>query len=123
MAAIDVAARSLSCDERSMLKRMMAKLRDIGQQGGDPKYKIVRHYLIEEGWLELGSIVFSQYFDTAAWIAARLAEGLPDEPVALYAGAGKSRILVGELGRASCRERGCPYVWNPVVALSLKKKI
>src|SRR3546814_17933671 len=82
---------------------MVAKLRDIGQQGGDPKYKIVRHYLIEEGWLELGSIVFSQYFDTAAWIAERLAEGLPDEPVALYAGAGKSRILVG--GRSMSVER------------------
>src|SRR3546814_2786343 len=72
MAAIAVAARSLSSDERGILERMVAKLRDIGQQGGDPKYKIVRHYLIEEGWLELGSIVFSQYFDTAAWIAERL---------------------------------------------------
>src|SRR3546814_16043225 len=24
-------------------------------------------------------------------------------------------VLVGPIGRASCRERGCPYVWNSVV--------
>src|SRR3546814_18524869 len=28
----------------------------------------------------------------------------------------------GELGRASCRERVCPYVWIKVVAESLKTK-
>src|SRR3546814_19380178 len=28
----------------------------------------------------------------------------------------------GEIGRASCRERVCPYVWFAVVAVSLKKK-
>src|SRR3546814_15269521 len=27
-----------------------------------------------------------------------------------------------KIGRASCRERGCTYVWIPVVAVSLKKK-
>src|SRR3546814_18505008 len=27
-----------------------------------------------------------------------------------------------EIGRASCRERGCQYVWISVVAVSLKKK-
>src|SRR3546814_15769126 len=27
-----------------------------------------------------------------------------------------------EIGRASCRERVCQYVWIPVVAVSLKKK-
>jgi len=34
-------------------------------------------------------MVFSQYFDTAEWMAARLAAELPDEPIALYAGAAK----------------------------------
>src|SRR3546814_12145668 len=28
----------------------------------------------------------------------------------------------GEIGRASCRERVCQYVWISVVAVSLKKK-
>src|SRR3546814_15800448 len=31
-------------------------------------------------------------------------------------------FLRGEIGRASCRERGCQYVWIEVVAVSLKKK-
>src|SRR3546814_19921855 len=27
-----------------------------------------------------------------------------------------------QIGRASCRERGCQYVWNTLVAVSFKKK-
>src|SRR3546814_10957021 len=34
---------------------------------------------------------------------------------------GKSQGVV-QIGRASCRDRGCQYVWIPVVAVSLKKK-
>src|SRR3546814_20616496 len=30
--------------------------------------------------------------------------------------------LEGEIGRASCRERVCQYVWISVVAVTLKKK-
>ena len=41
-------------------------------------------------WLEHGCIIFSQYYDTAEWIASKLAEILPNESVAVYAGAGKS---------------------------------
>src|SRR5690606_11078049 len=44
-------------------------------------------------WLEHGCIIFSQYFDTAYWVAAALAQALPEEPVAVYAGAGKSRLF------------------------------
>src|SRR3546814_11568196 len=35
---------------------------------------------------------------------------------------GLPRIIGREIGRASCRERGCQYVQIPVVAVSLKKK-
>src|SRR3546814_12018468 len=35
---------------------------------------------------------------------------------------GKIGYEVLEIGRASCRERVCQYVLNPVVAVSLKKK-
>src|SRR3546814_20601632 len=31
-------------------------------------------------------------------------------------------LVFREIGRASCRERGCPYVWFSVVAVSLKIK-
>jgi len=61
----------------------------------DPKLAAVRYFLTEhrtEGktWLEHGCIVFSQYYDTAHWIAVELAKSLPGEPVAVYAGTGKS---------------------------------
>ena len=67
----------------------------------DPKLAAVTYFLTEhrtEGktWLEHGCIVFSQYYDTAFWIASELAKTLPDEPVAVYAGTGKSGIFHGD---------------------------
>jgi len=47
-------------------------------------------------WLELGCIIFSQYFDTADWVARKLAQVFPNETVALYAGAGKSGLFRGK---------------------------
>src|SRR3546814_16170211 len=48
-------------------------------------------------------------------------DGLVD--VALLHAAARSRFLDGdEIGRASCRERVCPYVSISVVAVSFKKK-
>lgn len=42
--------------------------------------------------MEHGCIIFSQYYDTVRTLAAELAKTLPGEPVAIYAGAGKSGI-------------------------------
>src|SRR3546814_15857401 len=35
---------------------------------------------------------------------------------------GSDGVLIAEIGRASCRERVCQYVYISVVAVSLKKK-
>jgi superfamily II DNA or RNA helicase len=64
----------------------------------DPKLAAVRYFLLEhrtdgKTWLEHGCIIFSQYYDTAYWIAAELAKSLPGEPVAVYAGTGKSGMF------------------------------
>jgi ERCC4-related helicase len=59
----------------------------------DPKWRVLRHYLLERDWLRLGTIVFSQFFDTVFWVATALAAGLPNEPVAVYAGAGRSGVF------------------------------
>lgn len=74
----------------------------------DPKVRAVRYFLDDHPagartWREMGAIVFSQYYDTAAWIAERLAETYPEQPIAIYAGAGKSRILAN--GRSTTAER------------------
>src|SRR5207245_6266534 len=66
----------------------------------DPKLAAVTSFLTEhrtEGktWLEHGCIIFSQYYDTAQWVATELTKVLPNEPVAVYAGTGKSSIFRG----------------------------
>jgi superfamily II DNA/RNA helicase len=58
----------------------------------DPKLVEVRKYLRDRGWKKLGCILFSQYFDTAEWVAQKLSEDYPDEIIGLYAGANRSRI-------------------------------
>jgi ERCC4-related helicase len=64
----------------------------------DPKLSAVTYFLKEhrtEGktWLEHGCIIFSQYYDTVFWVASELAKVLTAEPVAVYAGTGKSGIF------------------------------
>ena len=59
----------------------------------DPKLRIVDFFLDKEGWLEKGSIVFSQYYDTVCFMAEHASSSHPDEIVAVYAGIGKSGTL------------------------------
>jgi superfamily II DNA or RNA helicase len=70
----------------------------------DPKLDAVLYFLMERGWLDLGCIVFSQYYDTASWIAECLTFRLPEEKVAVYAGAGKSGLFFGGEWRSVERE-------------------
>ncbi len=76
-------------EEREALTRLINRLERIDQ---DPKLNAVIHYLEREQWRELGVIIFSQYYDTAKWVADSLAARYPDEAVGLYAGAGRSRL-------------------------------
>ena len=79
-------------DERSHLARIIELLEPLTS---DPKLDAVRRYLIDEDWLEKGCIIFSQYFDTAEWVARKLAAELPAEPIGIYAGLGKSGLWSG----------------------------
>ncbi|MGF1613042.1 MAG: phospholipase D-like domain-containing anti-phage protein [Gammaproteobacteria bacterium] len=81
---------SVESDEESeVLTRLIARLERIDQ---DPKLNGVLHYLEREKWLDHGIIIFSQYYDTAKWVADALADRYPDEAIGLYAGAGRSRL-------------------------------
>jgi superfamily II DNA or RNA helicase len=82
--------------------RLIEFLRRLEGAPDDPKYEEVERILLtghngSGPWLDLGCIVFSQYFDSVDWIANRLARRLSDEPIAIYAGAGKSGIYRGPL--------------------------
>ena len=86
-------------DEAGHLRTIVEEL--SRPEARDPKLAAVRYFLTEhrtEGktWLEHGCIIFSQYYDTAYWVGAELAKSLPGEPVAVYAGAGKSGMFRGD---------------------------
>ena len=81
-----------SAEERTVLQRLIDRLERIGN---DPKVGAVIHYLDGEKWLEHGVIIFSQYYDTAKWMADALADRYPREAIGLYAGAGRSRLYQG----------------------------
>lgn len=97
-----IGSEEMVSEERQCLEEILHHL--YRDRGRDPKFGQVARFLEEKGWLELGSIVFSQYYDTAAWAARELSTRLPQETVALYAGAGKSRILLGGVERTAERE-------------------
>ncbi|MAO03348.1 MAG: DEAD/DEAH box helicase [Citromicrobium sp.] len=91
-------------DERAALQDLIDALTDAD----DPKLRAVRYFLDDHQsgsrtWREMGAIIFSQYYDTAAWIGEQLAKEYPEQPIAIYAGAGKSRILKG--GESTSAER------------------
>jgi superfamily II DNA/RNA helicase len=79
-------------EERTVLQRLIDRLERIEK---DPKLSAVIHYLEREKWLDHGVIIFSQYYDTAKWVADALADRYPDEAIGLYAGAGRSRLYQG----------------------------
>ncbi|WP_455232446.1 phospholipase D-like domain-containing anti-phage protein [Geopseudomonas aromaticivorans] len=85
----DASVQVQSTDEQQALERLLDRLQRVKE---DPKLKAILHYLDIEGWRELGCIIFSQYYDTARWVAESLAARYPDEAVGLYAGAGRSRL-------------------------------
>lgn len=75
----------------------------------DPKYDRARTILLqgvegEGGWKDKGCILFSQYFDSALYVAERLSRDLRDIPVGLYAGGDKSRIYTNGVYRKESKE-------------------
>lgn len=78
-----------TAEEREVLQRLIARLEQLET---DPKMEAVVHFLDQEKWLDLGVIIFSQYYDTAKWLADSLAARYPEQAIGLYAGAGRSRL-------------------------------
>lgn len=83
--------KTLTTAERGVLQQFLKALE--ANQDRDPKYAIVRRQLLEVGWLDIGCIVFSQYFDSVCWLAQQLSAELPEEPIGIYAGASRSGVM------------------------------
>lgn len=76
-------------DEKVALERLIERLERIQS---DPKLQAVIHFLDHEKWVDHGVIIFSQYYDTAKWVADELASRNPEQAIGLYAGASRSRL-------------------------------
>ena len=88
--------KTLSPAERALLENYLRALES--NKAEDPKYRVV-HRLLTDGdpeaeslpWKNLGCMIFSQYYDSAEWLAAKLSrEALPEDLIGLYAGSGRS---------------------------------
>ena len=100
---LENALDSLTDKEADCLKEIVAEL--SRPEARDPKLAAVSYFLDEhrtgpipdnKTWAEHGCIIFSQYYDTARWVASEIAKAHPDQVVAVYAGAGKSGLFRGE---------------------------
>ena len=95
--------KNLTSEERTQLTRCLKAL-EVSQDR-DPKFQQVLDYLVNENWLAQGCIIFSQYFDSAWWLAESLSrEHFPEEPIGMYAGGASSGILLGGRFKACARD-------------------
>ena len=94
--------RTLTEDERRLLSDLGAALEANNDR--DPKCAVVSRLLLDEGWLQHGCIVFSQYYDSIRWLATQLSIDMPDEPIGIYAGADRSGLMRGDVFKRHDRD-------------------
>jgi len=80
--------RDLTPKETQLLERFVSLLET--NETTDPKYFRTVEVLKDMDWIQRGVIIFSQYFDTANWVAENLSKDFPSEPIGLYTGGDKS---------------------------------
>lgn len=97
------ALKTLTPEERQVLTTFLQTLE--ANKENDPKLAKVLEYLLDRSWIEMGCIVFSQYYDSIDWLAYRISERRPEENIGIYAGGGKSGIVRGGVFAAATRER------------------
>jgi hypothetical protein len=90
--------KSFTDAERSALERCLSLLREGGNN--DPKLDALIGYLrgthpgVTSSWLDLGCILFSQYYDTVRWVGDEMAKRaeFADMDIGLYAGSNRSGL-------------------------------
>lgn len=83
--------KNLTPEEEDLLMKYVKALE--ANQATDPKFEKVVELLEGQKWLNRGCIIFSQFFDTARWVAQKLSERLLGISIGLYAGGDKSGIF------------------------------
>ncbi len=87
----DSQLRALTNEERRALLRLIQAMEANLEQ--DPKLAAVTRLLVDDGWLDRGCIVFSQYYDSVWWLATQLTHELSDMEIGIYAGANRSGVM------------------------------
>lgn len=90
--------KDFTAKEVASLKRCLELLRQGGNN--DPKLEALVSYLLgtlpglEKRWLDLGCILFSQYYDTVRWVGDELAKRseFAGMEIGLYAGSNRSGV-------------------------------
>lgn len=100
----------LTSEERKCLENFIDCL-EINK-ARDPKYELTLKLLLEDKWIERGCIIFSQYYDSAYFIAENLSKDLKNEAIALYAGGGRSGIFVDGIFERKTREEIKRMIWQ-----------
>jgi len=83
--------KTLVSEEQALLEQFLQALQ--ANQERDPKYAVVRRSLLDQGWLDRGCIIFSQYRDSIQWLAEQLSGELKGEPIAIYSGPQTSGVM------------------------------
>lgn len=99
--------KQLSEDEIAVLTQLLEVLQY--NKDTDPKYlkvvDILKKGVKKEGpWINRGCMIFSQYFDSADYVARNLSEDFPDTEIGLYAGGTQSRIYLNGSDRRVTKE-------------------
>jgi len=94
--------KNLTEEELKELERFIQVLR--ASQEKDPKYNEVYRILVDENWIKRGCIIFSQYYDSALWLAEELSKDLLDKNIGLYAGGDKSRLFFNGISYRKSKE-------------------
>ena len=94
--------KQMTTDERNLLSRFVNLLKD--HEEDDPKFERVREILEEQGWIDRGCIIFSQYYDSISWLAEKLKDIYPNEMIGIYAGGPRSGVFQNGIYRRIPRE-------------------
>lgn len=94
--------KNITDEERDCLIKFIEILNANKEE--DPKYKLLFKILIDDKWIERGCIIFSQYYDSAYWVAGKLSNDLPNEKIGIYAGGDKSGIFIAGIYQRRSKE-------------------
>lgn len=88
-------------DEKKLLKRFLDIISH--HQDEDPKYQKIKE-LLQNGWLERGCIIFSQYYDSIEWLREKLSKDFSKETIGIYAGGQNSGMIENSMFTRTSRE-------------------